>query len=328
MSVAGFIVIAFMLTMYVLLDGYDLGVAAIAPFVARTDRERSVAMASIGPFWNGNEVWLVAAGAALFALFPAAYAAAFSGFYLPFIVVLWLLMFRGLALELREHFPSELWHQFWDFAFSASSVLLIFVFGLALGNLLRGVPVSADGFFLGTFRFLLNPYAALVGCFAIATLAMHGAAFAAMRIEGDLGVRAMGILLRVWWAVLILYFAVSALEIAMRPPLTTPWLIGLPVVSLLALFGVRFGAQKLQEPATFAMSCAFIATLLAACAATIFPYLLPGYPVRSSGVSILQPPPSSTALSCALVVTIGGIVVVGIYSSIVWRRMAGKIRVE
>jgi cytochrome d ubiquinol oxidase subunit II len=328
MSVAGFIVIAFMLTMYVLLDGYDLGVAAIAPLVARTDRERSVAMASIGPFWNGNEVWLIAAGAALFALFPAAYAASFSGFYLPFIVVLWLLMFRGIALELREHFPSELWHQFWDVAFSASSVLLIFIFGLALGNLLRGVPVNPAGFFQGTFAFLLNPYAALVGCFAIATLSMHGAAFASMRIEGDLGARAMVFLGQVWWAVLLLYLAVTALTIAMRTPLTAPWLIALPALSLLALFGTRLNAQKMRAAATFATSCTFVATLLAAAAASIFPYLLPGFPARSSGISIFEPPPSAVAMSCALVVTLGGIVAVAIYSPIVWRRMAGKVRVE
>jgi cytochrome d ubiquinol oxidase subunit II len=159
MSVAGFAVIAFLLTGYVLLDGYDLGVAAIAPLIGRSDHERASAMASIGPFWNGNEVWLIAAGAALFALFPAAYASSFSGFYLPFIVALWLLMFRGIALEVRERRASELWHQFWDAAFSLASGLLIVLFGVALGNLLRGVPLDSAGYFQGTFAFLLNPYA-------------------------------------------------------------------------------------------------------------------------------------------------------------------------
>jgi cytochrome d ubiquinol oxidase subunit II len=328
MSVAGFIVIAFMLTMYVLLDGYDLGVAAIAPMIARSDGERSATMASIGPFWNGNEVWLIAAAAALFALFPAAYAASFSGFYLPFVVVLWLLMFRGIALELREHFPSELWHQFWDVAFSASSVLLIFLFGLALGNLVRGVPVDGAGYFAGTFSFLLNPYAVLVGLFALATVMMHGATFAAMRIEGELAVRATRLLRRLLWVVFVLYLAVTALTFAMRLPLTGPWLIVFPAMTLLALLGVRLGTQKTHGVTTFAMSCAFVAALLATSAATIFPYLLPGFPARSSGISIFEPPPSALALSCALVVTIGGIVAVATYAPIVWRRMAGKIRVE
>lgn len=328
MSVAGFIVVAFMLTMYVLLDGYDLGVAAIAPMIARSDRERSAAMASIGPFWNGNEVWLIAAGGVLFALFPAAYAASFSGFYLPFVVVLWLLMFRGIALELREHFPSELWHQFWDVAFSASSVLLIFLFGLALGNLVRGVPVDAAGYFAGTFAFLLNPYAVLVGLFAVATLAMHGAGFAAMRIEGELGARSLGFLARVWWAVLALYLAVTALTFAMHPPLAAPWLVAFPMLSLLMLVAARRAAAMAQAVRTFALSCAFIAVLLVATASTIFPYLLPGFPARNSGISIFQPAPSATALSCALVVSVVGIVAVAIYSPMVWRRMGGKIRVE
>src|SRR5579863_1803753 len=198
MNVAGFVVIAFMLTMYVLLDGFDLGVAAIAPAIARTDRERAAAMTSIGPFWNGNEVWLIAAGAALFALFPVAYASSFSGFYLPFVVVLWLLMFRGIALELREHFATELWHQFWDAAFSLSSALLILLFGVALGNLLRGVPLDAAGYFQGTFALLLNPYAVLVGAFALCTLGQHGASFLALRVEGELGARSLRVLLRLW----------------------------------------------------------------------------------------------------------------------------------
>src|SRR6516225_6034578 len=138
-----------MLTAYVLLDGYDLGLAAIVPLIARTDRERAAAMESIGPFWNGNEVWLVASGGALFALFPVAYAVSFSGFYLPFVVVLWLLMFRGLAMELRGRFETQLWHEFWDTAFWLSSAMLILLFGIALGNLVRGVPLDPSGYFQG-----------------------------------------------------------------------------------------------------------------------------------------------------------------------------------
>ena len=236
MSVAAFVTVAFMFAMYVMLDGYDLGVATVAALIARDERDRSAAMASIGPFWNGNEVWLIAAAAALFALFPAAYAAAFSGFYLPFIIVLWLLMLRGIALELREHFPSEIWHQFWDAAFAGSSALLIFVFGIALGNLLRGVPLDAAGYFAGTFAFLLNPYALLVGVFALATLAQHGAAFAALRLDGDLGMRAARMLQTLWWAVLPLYLAVTAATFAVHGGVAR-WLLAMPLLSLAALAG-------------------------------------------------------------------------------------------
>ncbi len=327
-SIAGFIAIAFMLTMYVLLDGYDLGVAAVAPLIARSDRERAATMAGIGPFWNGNEVWLIAAAAALFALFPTAYASSFSGFYLPFMVVLWLLMFRGIALELRGHFPSEVWHQFWDAAFSGSSALLIFVFGVALGNLLRGVPLDAAGYFQGTFAFLLNPYALLVGLFALATLGVHGAAFAAMRIEGEIAARALRVVARGSWLVLILYLTVTALTLWMNAPLRASWLFAIPALSLIALAATWRSARVGRAREAFIMSSCFIATLLAASAGTIFPYLLPAFPARNRGISIFAAAPSETALACALSVTLIGIAGIAIYAPIVWRRMAGKVRVE
>lgn len=328
MNVAGFIVLAFMLTMYVLLDGYDLGVAAIAPLIARGERERSAAMACIGPFWNGNEVWLIAAGAALFALFPVAYASSFSGFYLPFVVVLWLLMFRGIALELRDHFSSELWHQFWDAAFSTSSGFLIFVFGIALGNLLRGVPLDAAGYFRGTFAFLLNPYAMLVGAFALATLGLHGAAFAALRIEGELGLRALRAVHGGLWLVLVLYLAVTASTFAVRGPAQGSWLVAMPVASFLALGGVWWSARKMDAVAAFAMSSCFIMTLLVAAAGTIFPYLVPAFPAGRGGISIFDAAPSTVALGCALGVSVAGILLVATYAPIVWWRMGGKVRVE
>jgi cytochrome bd ubiquinol oxidase subunit II len=328
MSVAGFVVIAFMFIVYVLLDGFDLGVAAVAPLIARSDRERAAAMASIGPFWNGNEVWLIAGAAVLFALFPAAYAASFSGFYLPFIVVLWLLMFRGIALELRNHFPSELWHQFWDVAFSAASTLLILLFGVTLGNLLRGVPLDSAGYFQGRFAFLLNPYALAVGLFAVATLGVHGAAFAAMRIDGEPAVRAVRVARNGSWLVLALYAAVSAMTFAERVPIRTTWLFAMPVLSLLALFALQWCAQTGRKSGAFLSSSAFIATLLVAAAGTLFPYLLPGFPTGRPGISIYEAAPSTIALTCALSVALAGIVLVAIYTPIVWRRMAGKIRVE
>jgi cytochrome d ubiquinol oxidase subunit II len=328
MSTLGFIVIAFMLTMYALLDGYDLGVAAIAPAIARDDRERAAAMASIGPFWNGNEVWLISAGAALFALFPVAYASSFSGFYLPFIVVLWLLMFRGIALELHDHFSSPLWQQFWDAAFSLSSALLIVIFGITLGNLLRGLPLDSAGYFQGTFAFLLNPYAALVGAFALVALAQHGAAFLWLRVDGDLGEKARRQVLRLWWLVLLLYSAVTALTLRIHAPAGAVWLVAMPVLSLAALVALRWATTKSRAAWAFAMSSSFIATLLVASAATLFPYLLPAYPAGRGGITIFSAAPSRAALTCALTVTIGGIAILSVYGPIVWRRMGGKVRVE
>jgi cytochrome bd ubiquinol oxidase subunit II len=328
MSVAGFVVIAFLLTGYVLLDGYDLGVAAVAPLIAHSRRERGAMMESIGPFWNGNEVWLIAAGAALFALFPQAYASSFSGFYLPFIIVLWLLMFRGIALELREHRSSELWHQFWDAAFSLASALLILLFGVALGNLLRGVPLDANGYFEGRFAFLLNPYALVVGVFAVATLATHGAAFAAMRIEGDLGARAARLVRGASWLLLVLYLAVTASTFALHVPIRAGWLFVMPLLSLAALAGLWRTARKESALGNFVMSSCFVTTLLVSAAGTLYPYLLPAFPAGSGGITIFTAAPSAAALSCALTVTIVGIVLLAIYAPAVWQRMGGKIRVE
>ncbi len=329
MSTAGFAVIAFLLTMYVLTDGYDLGIAAIVPAIAKNDRERRAVMASIGPFWSGNEVWLIAAGGALFALFPIAYASSFSGFYLPFIVVLWLLMFRGIAMELRDRLQSELWHQFWDVAFSLSSALLIIVFGVAIANLLRGVPLNSYGYFEGTFAFLLNPYALLVGAFALCALALHGAAFAAMRIDGVIGDRALETLRATWWAVLVLYLAVTALTYRVAIVASHPrWLLVMPLLSLAALIALRANLRAQSAGVTFALSTAFLITLLAAAAATLFPYLIPAYPAGHGGISVFTAAPSPAALTCALVVTVGGSIAVLVYGSVVVRRMAGKIRVE
>lgn len=286
MNAVAFGVIAFMLTAYVLLDGYDLGIAALMPFVARTDRERRATMDAIGPFWNGNEVWLIAAGGALFALFPQAYASAFSGFYLPLMVVLWLLMGRGIALELRGHFPSALWHQFWDAVFSLSSVLLILLFGIALGNLIRGVPLDANGYFVGTFGFLLNPFALFVGASGVVALALHGAAFLAWRIEGPPAERARRL--------------IGPLQILARA----------------------------HDGAPFVATSTLLVGLMAVAVATTFPFVIPAFPRGTGGLSINAAAPSATALASALAVTIVGVIAVCVYSAVVWKKIAGKVRVE
>ncbi len=142
-----YVTLTFMLAMYVVLDGFDFGVGIVYLLAARTERDRRDALASIGPVWTGNEVWLISAGGLLFFAFPKAYAAGFSGFYLALIIVLWLLIFRGLGLELRSHLDHPLWRRFWDLAVAVASLLLAVVFGAALGNLIRGVPLNADGYF-------------------------------------------------------------------------------------------------------------------------------------------------------------------------------------
>lgn len=322
MNVVAFGVIAFMLTAYVLLDGYDLGVAAIAPFVAHSDEERRATMQAIGPFWNGNEVWLIAAGGALFAMFPLAYASAFSGFYLPLMVVLWLLMGRGIALELREHFPSPIWHQFWDAVFSASSVLLIVLFGVALGNLIRGVPLDPQGYFNGTFAFLLNPFALLVALFAVAALSLHGSTFLAWRAQGEVQERARGLARALWIACVSLLVLMTVAALAIHVGVAAfSWAACAGVVALGVLLASRAAMQRKDDRMAFAATSAFIVGLMATAAGTIFPYLVPAFPAGTGGISIYAASPSPPALLSAIVVTVVGLVAVCIYSAVVWKKM-------
>lgn len=326
MSSFGFVVVAAMLALYVMLDGYDLGVAAVTPFVARSPGERALAMASIGPFWNGNEVWLIAAGGALFAIFPKAYASAFSGFYLPLMVALWLLMFRGMAMELRSHFTSALWYEFWDAAFAWASVLLIVVFGVALGNLVRGVPLDAQGYFAGTFAFLLNPYALLVAAFSVLTLAQHGAAFLAMRIEGPLAARARRLAKGLWWSVAIGYAVATGATFLVRGLPQTAWAIGDVIVALgaLAVMRLRGGGDRLR----FGASCLFVAALLGAVAGAMYPFILPGFPPHTGGLSIAQASSSPTALTVGVTVACAGGAAVLVYGTLAFRTMMGRLRDE
>src|SRR3954467_6954234 len=184
METAWFIFLAVMVTVYVILDGFDLGVGALHLFIGRDEEEREQATAAIGPVWNGNEVWLIASGGVLFMAFPAAYAGAFSGLYFGLILVLWLLVGRGLALELRHQIENPLWRTACDTVFCASSAALAFVFGVALGNVVRGVPLHPDGYFSPPLVHILNGYALLIGAFGLVVLCAHGASFLALRAVG------------------------------------------------------------------------------------------------------------------------------------------------
>src|ERR1700758_1322385 len=195
MGVLWFSIVALMLVAYVILDGFDLGVGIMYLFVAETEQERQLALRAIGPVWDGNEVWLLAAGGTLFFAFPLLYASAFSGFYMPLMIVLWLLVLRGLSVELRMHVQDPLWRSFFDGLFFFSSSLLAIFFGAALANVIRGVPIGPDNYFylpLWTdWRTEVSPgildwYTVIGGLMALLALAMHGSLYLVLKTEGDL----------------------------------------------------------------------------------------------------------------------------------------------
>src|ERR1700758_4735671 len=193
METLWFIIVAVMVAAYVVLDGFDLGAGVIYLTAARTANERRAILRAIGPVWDGNEVWLLAAGGTLYFAFPLLYASGFSGFYLPLMMGLWLLVLRGSAIEFRNHVQSTVWIPFWDFVFSASSLLLAIFFGAALGNVVRGVPLNDQGYFfealwtnfrLGPNAGVLDWYTIIVGVAALATLTLHGALWVALKTDG------------------------------------------------------------------------------------------------------------------------------------------------
>ena len=275
----------FMLTAYVVLDGYDFGAGALHLFVARGDRERRQVLAAIGPFWDGNEVWLLAAGGALFVGFPRVLSSGISGFYFAIFLVLWSLILRGVSIEFRSHVNDPVWRASWDFFFWVASVLLPVFFGAALGNLLRGVPLNAEGWFeLALFTDftarepvgILDWYTVLVGVFALAALAAHGAVYLVWRTEGPVQERAARAGRGLYAAVAVLWPVVTVATVrvnagflsslASRP---LAWLLA--AVALGGLGSVFAGLARGGERAAFLGSCAFLAGLSTATAACVFP---------------------------------------------------------
>jgi len=278
----------FMLTAYVVLDGFDFGAGALHLLVARNDRERRHVLAAIGPFWDGNEVWLLAAGGALFVGFPRVLASGVSGFYFAIFLVLWCIVLRGVAVEFRSHVKDPIWRASWDFFFSLASALLPVFFGAALGNLMRGVPLDGDGWFaLALFTDfsarepvgILDWYTLLVGGFALTALLGHGALFLNWKTQGPVQERSRAAGRRLWGAVAALWPAVtfathrvdagSLASLASRP---LAWLLaGVALAGLLAVFA---GLARGRELAAFLGSSAFLAGLSGATAACVFPTML------------------------------------------------------
>lgn len=326
MSVAAFWLVAAMITVYVVLDGYDLGVGSILHLYGRTPKERGAAILSVGPYANGNEVWLIAAAGSLFGLFPHAFAAAFSGFYLPLMLVLWLFMGRGIALELRDHFESDLWHEFWDWTLALSSALLAIVFGVALGNLVRGLPVHENaGLFKGSFSLLLNPYALGVGVLALLALSLHGLRFLNLRLPNG-AARRRALATTLWWLVLVVFLAVSVSSLLVHPLAGSRLIvtIALGLIALVALFASKLLGDRGLVGAAFATSSAYIASLVVTAAATIFPYIVPAYGGRG-GISIYDQTASPVAFGVFLGVIVVALSAVVAYSIFVQRSLTGPV---
>jgi cytochrome d ubiquinol oxidase subunit II len=312
-----FAIASLTVTLYVVLDGFDLGAGALHLFAARTDAERRQVLAAIGPFWDGNEVWLLATGGILFVAFPAVLAAALSGFYLAIIMVVWCLILRGIAIEFRSHVADRLWRSAWDAVFAIASTLLCVFLGAALGNLLRGVPLDASGYFALTLFTdwsarspvgILDWYTVLVGLFALAALAGHGGAWLAHRTTGSVQARSRRLARALLTAVAALWIPVTAATgfvnrdfgraLGARPIV---WIGGgIALAGLVTAIRDLAPGRGMRPGRAFLGSCAFLSGLLIATAAGSWPVMLRSVGDRTLSITAPGAAASPAGLRAAL----------------------------
>ena len=342
MEALWFCLVAIMIAAYVVLDGFDLGAGIIHFCVARNERERRIVLRSIGPFWDGNEVWLLAGGGTLYFAFPGLYASSFSGFYLPLMMVLWLLILRGISIEFRNHIDSPIWKPFWDAGFMAASALLAIFFGAALGNVIRGVPLDAGGwFFLPLWTDfgvsgplgILDWYTVSVGVLAFFALAQHGALWVVMKTEGEIQSRAGKVASAAWFAVVAMTTLVTTLTMSVQPMVQAhlkehPWGYVFPSLAVAGLLSILASGTNRRNLLGFLGSCAYIVGMLTSAAFGVFPDVLPARPDATLSLTIYNTATRAYGLRVGLAWWIPGMILALGYVVFVYRHFAGKARLE
>ncbi len=276
LNVLWFILVAVLFSGFFLLEGFDYGVGILLPFLGKDGEERRVIINAIGPFWDGNEVWLLTAGGAIFAAFPHWYATMFSSFYLALALILIALILRGVAFEFRRKDARPAWRNFWDGAIFVGSLLPALLFGVAFGNLLRGLPIDASKNYAGDFFLLLNPYALLTGLYGLALMTLHGAVYLSLRTEGELAARARAAASRLWApALVLLVLALGASYVAtdMYSELgVNPGPI--PIIGGVALLSVIWFIRHQRDGWAFVMTAVTILTTVMTIFLSLFPRVM------------------------------------------------------
>jgi cytochrome d ubiquinol oxidase subunit II len=342
METVWFIIVAVMIAAYVVLDGFDLGAGIIYLIVGKTGDERRRVLRSIGPVWDGNEVWLLAAGGTLYFAYPQLYASAFSGFYLPLMMVLWLLMLRGIGIELRVHVNNPVWRGFFDVIFSISSALLAIFFGAALGNVIRGVPLGPDGYFfealwtnfrLGPRPGILDWYTIMAGVVALVTLAAHGALYVTLKTDGEVNQRSRRVATAVW----PLQFALTLVSLVatwfVRPSIKENYLaypVGflIPAIVFGSLILMRLWTRQGKEFQAFLSSCVYITGMLVGAVFALYPVVLPASTDPAYNLTIHNSAAGHHGLTVGLIWwTLGMILSIG-YFVYIYRTFRGKVQLE
>ena len=327
-----FVLVGVLLTGYALLDGFDLGIGALH-LLARKDEERRIIFNSIGPVWDGNEVWLVTGGGALFAAFPHVYATVFSGFYMALILLLVMLIFRAVAIEFRSKQPMKWWRSAWDISFSIASLASSLLLGVALGNIAWGVPLQPDHEFAGTFLGLLNPYALLVGITTVALFMMHGAIYLVLKSEGAFHEQ-----VRVWVKNSIIFFGICYTITSMAtllyvphmaaPIKAHPALFGISLLNTLAIANIPREIHHGRDFRAFLSSCAAMAALMLLFGVGMYPDLVASSTDPANSLTIYSAASSQETLRIMLIIAIIGVPLVLAYTASIYWVFRGKVRLD
>jgi cytochrome d ubiquinol oxidase subunit II len=327
-----FLLVGVLLSGYAILDGFDLGVGALHLFT-KGDHDRRIMINSIGPVWDGNEVWLVTGGGALFAAFPDVYATSFSGFYLAFIFLLVALIFRAVAIEFRSKRPSERWRRTWDVSFSVSSIVSSVLMGVALGNITLGIPLTAEGEYLGGLPGLLRPYPLFVGLTTVALFAMHGGIYVVMKTEGELQAQVRSWIPRLIGLFVALYLLTTILTLIFIPHMTgtlleNPVLLAVPVLNALAIANIPREIHHGRDFRAFLSSSAAMAFLMALFGIGMYPDMIYSSPIPENSLTIYNAASSAKTHQIMLIIAIIGMPIVISYTISIYWIFRGKVKLD
>ncbi|HEY3839178.1 MAG TPA: cytochrome d ubiquinol oxidase subunit II [Bryobacteraceae bacterium] len=329
LNILWFGILGLLLTGYAILDGFDLGVG-IVHLTARDDRERRIFLNSIGPIWDGNEVWLVTFGGAMFAAFPEAYATVFSAFYLPFTVLLFALILRAVSIEFRSKVTHDSWRRFWDFGFFLSSTLATLLFGVAVGNAMGGLPIDGSKEFAGTFLDLVRPYPLVVGALTVAMFAMHGSIYLYLKTEGEVQQRMHGWMWRTFGVFLALYMFTTIVTLVRYPAATrnferAPWVWVVVLLNVLAIANIPRAIHHNKPFYAFVSSSATIAGLVFLFGVALFPNMVVSTLNPAWSLTIYNAAASQKTLGIMEVIAFCGMPFVLAYTATVYWVFRGKV---
>ncbi len=338
-----FILIAFVLTMYIILDGFDLGAGAIFHLITKDEREKRAVQKAILPVWDGNEVWLVAAGGALLLAFPLLYSSSLSGFYLPVFILLWLLILRGIGLEMREILDNELWRSFWDFVFFIGSLPLPFFFGVALANVMRGVPINKGHYFfqplwnhpldpLGKNPGILDWYTVTIGLLTLSAVVMHGATYLTAKTTGGLRASSRIAAAASWLSTLGLTVLATPLTFYLLPQRfdnfrAAPWGYVFPLVAVAGLLLTGYSLVRGWDKRAFGGSCAYIVGMMGSTTFAVYPKVLPAVNPQNS-LTIYNAAAPQHSLVVGIIGWGIGLLLASVYFAIVYRMFRGRVTAD